>query len=459
MPVNAADAKLLIVDDDVDVLHTARLFLKQHFPTICLETDPDQLPALLQQESFDVLLLDMNFKKGENDGAAGLYWLERALELDPEIVVILMTAYGEVELAVEALKKGAVDFVQKPWKNEKLLATVMAGWQLRQSKREVERLRNTQQKLQGDIRQRFGGFVGVSPAIQHVYELIEKVASTDANVLILGENGTGKELVARALHEHSLRRKEAFISVDLGAISETLFESELFGHVKGAFTDAREDRPGRVVLASGGTIFLDEIGNLSPSLQAKLLTVLQNRTITRVGSHQARAVNIRLISATNMPLYEMVTSKTFRPDLLYRINTVEIRMPSLRERVEDIPLLLHHFLNLYGKKYKKSALKVDKQTVERLKKYAWPGNIRELQHAVERAVILSDGKVITASNLFPSTIIPPASVPNRTLKLDEVEKNYLIEVIHRYRGNISKVAQELGMTRTALYRRINKYGL
>ncbi|MES2733810.1 MAG: sigma-54 dependent transcriptional regulator [Bacteroidota bacterium] len=458
MPVSSANAQLLMVDDDEDILHTARMFLKQYFPAIRLETDPSRLPSLLAQQRYDVLLLDMNFQKGENDGAAGLYWLERVLLLDPDIVIIPMTAYGDVELAVQALKLGAVDFVQKPWKNEKLLATVLAAWQLRQSKGEVARLRTTQQTIQADICQGFGGIIGSSPAIGRVYDLIEKVASTDANVLVLGENGTGKELVARSLHEQSLRRSEGFISVDLGAISETLFESELFGHVKGAFTDAREDKPGRFELASGGTLFLDEIGNLSLTLQAKLLTVLQNRTVTRVGSHQMKALDIRLICATNMPLHEMVADKTFRPDLLYRINTVEIRMPSLRERVEDIPLLFNHFLHQYGKKYRKIGLKAEKQTLDQLKKYAWPGNIRELQHAVERAVILSEGKVITANDLFSRTPTA-ASTSGRTLTLEEVEKNYLIEVIHRYQGNISKVALELGMTRPALYRRINKYGL
>jgi DNA-binding NtrC family response regulator len=323
----------------------------------------------------------------------------------------------------------------------------------------VEKLRNTQQKLSADIQVQYGDLLGQSPAISEVYKLIEKVAPTDADVLILGENGTGKELVARALHKHSLRSKEVFISVDLGAISETLFESELFGHVKGAFTDAKEDKPGRFELASGGTIFLDEIGNLSLPLQAKLLTVLQSRKVRRVGSSQEKKLDIRLICATNMPLYDMVQENTFRQDLLYRINTVEIRVPALRERGEDLPLLVNHFMQVYTKKYKKPPLRIEHAVLNKLKKYNWPGNIRELQHAVERAVILTDNSVISSAELFLSRQQVPEKPAGRTLSLEEVERRYLVELIEKNEGNISRVAKELGMTRPALYRRINKYGL
>jgi DNA-binding NtrC family response regulator len=457
--MNKLEGNILIVDDDLDVLSTARMFLKQHGFTVQTEQKPSAIPAILARSSFDVILLDMNFTKGDNDGKEGLYWLEQILQIDIHAIVILITAYGEVELAVQAIKQGATDFVLKPWKNEKLLATIMSALQLRKSKLEVEKLRNTQQKLSADISQQYGDLIGNSPAMQEVYALIEKVAPTDADVLILGENGTGKELVARALHKHSLRSKEVFISVDLGAITETLFESELFGHVKGAFTDAKEDKPGRFELASGGTIFLDEIGNLSPALQAKLLTVLQNRKVRRVGAQQEKKIDIRLICATNMPLYEMVYENSFRQDLLYRINTVEIRVPALRERSEDIPLLIEHFMQVYTRKYKKPPLRLEPQVLNNLKKYEWPGNIRELQHAVERVVILSDGKVISSADLFLHKQRTPQKSTSRTLSLEEVERKYLMELIEKNEGNISKVAKELGMTRPALYRRINKYGL
>lgn len=453
------EGSILIVDDDPDVLSTARMFLKQHGFQVQTELQPGSIPTLLSKSAVDVILLDMNFTRGDNDGKEGIYWLEQILQQDPQAIVILMTAYGEVELAVQAIKTGATDFVLKPWENRKLLATILLAMQLRKSKLEVEKLRNTQQKLSADIQQKYGDLIGDAPAIKEVYNMIEKVAPTDANVLILGENGTGKELVARALHTKSLRSNEVFISVDLGAISETLFESELFGHVKGAFTDAKEDKPGRFELASGGTIFLDEIGNLSLPLQAKLLTVLQSRKVRRVGSHQEKKVDVRLVCATNMPLHEMVYENTFRQDLLYRINTVEIRVPALRERIEDIPLLMGHFMNLYAKKYKKTPLRIEPSVLAKLKKYDWPGNIRELQHAVERAVILSDGQVISSPELFLSQVHTPQKNTARTLSLDEIERNYLRELIEKNQGNISKVAKELGMTRPALYRRINKYGL
>lgn len=457
--MNKLEGNILIVDDDPDILSTARMFLKQHGFTVQTEQKPSSIPSILAKSSFDVILLDMNFTKGDNDGREGLHWLEQILQTDTHAIVILITAYGEVELAVQAIKQGATDFVLKPWKNEKLLATILSALQLRKSKLEVEKLRNTQQKLSADINQQYGDLIGNSPAMQEVYALIEKVAPTDADVLILGENGTGKELVARALHKHSLRSKEVFISVDLGAITETLFESELFGHVKGAFTDAKEDKPGRFELASNGTIFLDEIGNLSPSLQAKLLTVLQSRKVRRVGAQQEKKIDIRLICATNMPLYEMVHENSFRQDLLYRINTVEIKVPALRERSEDIPLLIEHFMQVYTRKYKKPPLRIEPQVLTKLKKYEWPGNIRELQHAVERVVILSDGKVISSVDLFLHKQRAPQKNSSRTLSLEEVERNYLMELIEKNEGNISKVAKELGMTRPALYRRINKYGL
>lgn len=450
---------LLIIDDDHDVLETARMFLKQEFTNVQIEPLPEKVPALLASADYDVILLDMNFKKGVNDGEEGLYWLQQILKIDPQAVVILITAYGEVDLAVKAMKNGAVDFILKPWKNQKLLATVFAARQLRQSKKEIEKLKVTQENLADTLEQPYIDFIGYSPAIQRVKEIIDRVAATDADVLILGENGTGKEVVARAIHRQSTRNNKVFISVDLGSISETLFESELFGHVKGAFTDAKQDKPGRFEIASGGTIFLDEIGNLSLPLQSKLLTVLQHRKIQRVGSNSEIPVDFRLICATNMPLNEMVVQKTFRQDLLYRMNTVEIRVPPLRERQDDIPLLLDYFLQRYSLKYKRPGMKVEKSVLNKLKKYSWPGNIRELQHAVERAVILNEGKVIQSADLLINGGNVTPKKEQQGLTLDDMEKQFIQQSLLEHDGNVTTTARALGMTRTALYRRMKKHGL
>jgi DNA-binding NtrC family response regulator len=452
-------ARILIIDDDRDILETARMFLKQEFSHVQIEQNPERIPSLIQATEYDVILLDMNFKIGVNDGEEGFQWLGRILKHDPQAVVILITAYGEVDLAVKAMKHGATDFVLKPWKNQKLLGTIMSALQLRSSRREVEKLKITQEKLTDAIDQPYVDFVGDSPAIKRVHELIDRVAGTDADVLILGENGTGKELVARAIHRNSLRKNKIFITVDLGAITETLFESELFGHVKGAFTDARQDKPGRFELASGGTIFLDEIGNLSMALQSKLLTVLQNRKVQRVGGTQEIGVDFRLICATNMPLNEMVYEKKFRQDLLYRINTVEIRVPPLRERSEDIPLLAEHFLTVYGKKYKRPGMRIDKSVIQRMKKYFWPGNIRELQHAVERAVILSEEKNIESAELLINSGTQRPRTEQVPKTLEEMEKVFILQSLDENEGNVSQTAIALGMTRTALYRRMKKHGI
>ena len=451
-------SKILIVDDDRDILETARMFLKQEFSHVQIEDNPANIHNHLKVNEFDVILLDMNFKKGVNDGEEGFYWLEQILKSDPQAVVILITAYGEVDLAVKAMKNGAVDFVLKPWKNQKLLGTILSALQLRQSRREVQKLKVAQEKLSNDIDQPYVDFIGASTAVQRVHEMIDRVAGTDADVLILGENGTGKELVARAIHRKSPRRNNVFISVDLGAITETLFESELFGHVKGAFTDAKQDKAGRFEIASDGTIFLDEIGNLSLASQSKLLTVLQNRKVHRVGSSKEIPVHFRLICATNMPLNEMVYEKKFRQDLLYRINTVEIRVPSLRERVEDIPALVDFFLHRYSQKYKRNDMKVDKGVINKLKKYHWPGNIRELQHAVERAVILNEGKNIQSVELLINTSNQPRK-DDHPVTLEDMEKQFILQSLQDHEGNVSNTARTLGMTRTALYRRMKKHGL
>lgn len=452
------DGRILVIDDDKDVLVTLKLFLEEQFEKVQTEYDPELLLKHINSEIFDVVLLDMNFKKGEMDGQEGIFWLNEILKARPDIIVILMTAFGDIELAVKAIKEGAFDFILKPWKNAKLLGTILSAMKLRKSNLQVEHLLNAQQRLSEDLDQRFNTIVGHSTTMIDVYKTIEKVAQTEANVLILGENGTGKELIAREIHRKSLRRNKLFMNVDLGAISETLFESEIFGHVKGAFTDAIKDKPGRFELAEGGTIFLDEIANLSYSLQSKLLTVLQNRKVVRIGSNIEIPVNVRLICATNMPLHQLVKENKFRQDLLYRINTVEIQLPPLKERIEDIPLLIEHFMKLYSKKYKKEGLKIDRATLNRLKKHNWPGNIRELQNAVERAVILSSEDKISIDDFLLKKYYP--SFPfDDNLNIGEMEKSLVIRAIDKNNGNITRAAKDLGIKRNALYRRIEKYGL
>jgi DNA-binding NtrC family response regulator len=451
---------ILVVDDNEDLLLAARLFLKQHFSVVHTEQDPENLPTLLNNENYDVILLDMNFTIDATSGVEGFMWLDKILRLDPSAVVILITAFGDVEMAVKAVKTGATDFVLKPWQNEKLLATISSALSLRYSKLEVDRLRSREKQLSQDIDQRYHDMIGVSPAIQKVFATIEKVASTDADILILGENGTGKELVARALHRQSPRAGEVFISVDMGAIAETLFESELFGHMKGAFTDAKENRPGRFELADGGTLFLDEIGNLSLAMQAKLLSVLETRKVTRLGSNKPRDIDIRLICATNMPIYDMVAKNDFRQDLLYRINTVEVNLPPLRERQEDIPLLVDRFLAIFSKKYKKDITGISASALKKLQRYHWPGNIRELIHTLERAVILSESKMLQPADfLFPEAGKDVEGVVFENYNLEEVEKTVIRKTLKKHDGNISHAAKELGLTRTSLYRRMEKYGL
>ncbi len=456
------DATILIVDDEEDILLTLKLFLKQHFTNVITEHNPNLLPRMLRTHEPDVILLDMNFRKGDTSGKEGMDWLKKTIELDPSANVIMITAYGDVKVAVECLKNGAVDFVEKPWRNEKLLATIHAVTRLSESKQEVKQLQTRQRLLSADMDQHYGDIIGDSTAMKQIFQTIDKVAKTDANVLILGENGTGKELIARAIHRQSQRVDEVFINVDLGAIPETLFESELFGHKKGSFTDAKDDRTGRFEAASGGTLFLDELGNLSLPLQAKLLTVLQNREILKVGANQPTPINIRLVCATNMPLYDMVREKTFRQDLLYRINTVEITLPPLRERVSDIPLLAQHFLTIYARKYQKPKLKFLAETLKKLQAYNWPGNIRELRHAVERAVILGDGEVLEPHDFMLQNQLQQegnADSALPTYNLDDLEKWAVQKAMTRHQGNITRAAEELGLTRAALYRRLEKYGL
>ncbi|HEX5172006.1 MAG TPA: sigma-54 dependent transcriptional regulator [Cyclobacteriaceae bacterium] len=453
--------KILIVDDNEDLLKAAKMHLKRHFAQVDIEKNPEAIPALMNNEDYDVILLDMNFTKDVSSGSEGYYWLEKILDIDPSAVVVLITAYGDVQMAVRAIKAGATDFVLKPWENEKLLATIYSSMRLRESRDEIENLKIKNHEINQALNDRYSEIIGQSPAMQRIFQTIDRVAHTDANVLILGENGTGKELIARAIHRNSARKQENFVSVDLGSITETLFESELFGHKKGAFTDAKEDRAGRFELANGGTLFLDEIGNLSMPLQAKLLTVIQNRKVSRVGSNKDTTIDIRLICATNLPLYDMVKENRFRQDLLYRINTIEIEIPPLRERFEDIPLLTNHFLKHYSAKYNKHISKLSEAAMTRMHKHSWPGNVRELQHAIERAVILSNSNILQPEDFNFSTV---AGKEDGQLSLDqynleEVEKLLIRKVLKKYNGNITQAATELGLTRSSLYRRLEKYGL
>lgn len=453
------DGKILVLDDDQGVLYTAKMILKQHFETVITEKDPLKLDFLLNQHKYDVIVLDMNFSYGLTSGKEGIKLLKKIIAKDSDAHVLMNTAYGEIDIAVEAMKEGAVDFLVKPWQKEKLLATVQSIYALSQTKKEVKDLKTSQKIVVKDQQKDFDDIVSVSPTMQPVFEAIDKVAETDANVLILGENGTGKELIARAIHNRSLRADENFIKVDLGAISETLFESELFGHVKGAFTDAKDDRPGRFEMANKGTLFLDEIGNLSLAMQAKLLTTLQFKQISRLGSNKIVPLDTRLICATNMPLYDMIVEHEFRQDLLYRINTVEIKLPPLRERIEDIEPLAKHFLKLYGKKYRKEKMRLNETTVNKLRKYSWPGNVRELQHAIERAVIMANSHLLAPEDFLLIERPTQNVIATDNYNIEDMEKQAIQNAIRNAEGNLTKAAQSLGLGRSTLYRKMSKYGL
>ncbi|TFH02047.1 MAG: sigma-54-dependent Fis family transcriptional regulator [Calditrichales bacterium] len=449
-----------MVDDDEDILLAFRLLVQKQVAVVRTESNPRQIPELLQKESYDLIFLDMNYEQDVTSGQEGMQWLKKILAIDPCAVVILITAYGDVEMAVRAVKEGAVDFILKPWQNEKLLTTISASLALRRSRLEARHLREQQRQLSADIDQPFLDIIGQGAAIKHLFATVSKVAKTEANVLILGENGTGKELVARAIHRQSNRSEKVFISVDMGAITETLFESELFGYVRGAFTDARKDHAGRFEVADGGTLFLDEIGNLPPALQAKLLSVLESRHITRVGSTKSQFVDIRLICATNMPVQEMITDGRFRQDLLYRINTVEINLPPLRERTEDIPLLVDHFIRSFSKKYQKKIAGCSTETILKLQHYHWPGNIRELQHTIERAIILGDSDYLLTDD-FPFQVQQASAEDSQSTRysLGEAEKKMIMDVLKNCHGNVSQAARTLGISRAALYRRMERHKL
>ncbi|HSF45029.1 MAG TPA: sigma-54 dependent transcriptional regulator [Chitinophagaceae bacterium] len=450
--MNLKNASILIVDDDTDVLTAVRLLLKTEVAQVVTEKNPENLRALLQKTPFDLVLLDMNFTSSINTGNEGIYWLNKIREMGCKAAVIMITAYGDIDLAVRSLKEGAADFVVKPWHNEKLLQTMKDA--LQKSNRKTDSGAPYASKLDASI-------VGNSEVMQQLFHKTEKIAPTDANILILGENGTGKDLIAKAIHDHSLRTSGPFVKVDVGALTESLFESELFGHKKGAFTDAREDRMGRFEAANGGTLFLDEIGNITLQQQAKLLTVLQNRTITRLGSNEQIPIDIRLICATNLPLHELANEQRFRKDLIYRINTVEITMPPLRKRENDVILLARHFAQIYATKYLKSSIEFDTKAMEKLKAYPYPGNVRELQYSIERAVIMAESSTLTDADIIfsPLETATTREEDDDDLKLSTIEKNTILRVIEKNQGNITKAAKELGLTRTALYRRLSKYDI
>ena len=450
---------ILIVDDSRNVLLAIEMLLSQEFDKVSTISSPNLLISELRQNQYNLVLLDMNFKSGANTGNEGIYWLQRIREDHPDISVVLMTAYGDVELAVRALKAGATDFVLKPWDNIKLLATVRSAVQLNLSRKEIKNLRQREKELKTSINRYDKEIIGSSKPFAEMLKTVEKVAATDTNVLITGENGTGKELIARRIHRLSGRSQELMVSVDMGAVSETLFESELFGHVKGAFTDARENRTGRIELADKGTLFLDEIANLPLSLQPKLLAALQNRVITRVGSNETVPVDIRLISATNRNPARMVAEGLFREDLLYRINTIGIEIPPLRSRTSDIPLLASHFLEKYSEKYGKKPIEIAGRAMEGMVQHSWPGNVRELEHTVEKAVILNESGRITENDLFSGTASGYLPDPGDTLNLVEIEKKVIMTAIEKNQGNIKAAAEKLGITRQTLYNKMQKYGI
>jgi len=454
------NGKVLIIDDNAGILKSLSFIIKQEFEEVETMNNPGKFTSQLQSGTYDVILLDMNFTAGTNTGNEGMYWLKEILKNDLNAVVILITAYGDINLAVKAMKEGATDFIQKPYDPVKLISTLKSAYKLRKSKLQITKLTQTQKQLSDDLGKKHISLIGESPEIMNVLKAVKKVAPTDANVLILGENGTGKELIAREIHRQSDRVDKVFISVDLSSLSESLFESELFGHQKGAFTDAKDNRVGRFETASGGTLFLDEIGNLPISLQSKLLTVLQNRTITPVGSNKIIPIDVRLITATNKSLVEMIKDNLFREDLLFRIKTVQIESPPLRKRGNDILLLAEHFLKIYGKKYDKSNIKIGSDSIEKLMQYEWPGNVRELQHMMENCVIMAENNIVKPENLQFSTSIE-TSIPkfNSAIKLSEMEELTINEALKRNKGNINRTAKELGITRKTLYNKIEKYGL
>lgn len=451
------DAKILVIDDNKSVLSALEILLQFEYKSVQTISNPNQISSFPNFTEIDIILLDMNFSAGVNTGNEGLYWLREIKKKAPHISVIMMTAYGAIDLAVEALKDGASDFILKPWNNERLLTTVKSAYQLRKTQKEVHQLKQKESNLKQVINQTKNYIIGNSKALNSVLNLVQKVAKTDVNVLVTGENGTGKELIARELHKSSIRNNEVFISVDMGSISENLFESELFGHVKGSFTDAKEDRVGKFEAANGGTLFLDEIGNLSLQTQAKLLSAIQNRVIVKVGSNKNIPVDIRLVCATNCNLDQMVADGLFREDLLYRINTIRVKVPPLREREGDILVLADFYLNKFISKYGKAGLRINQVAQEKLMTYQWPGNVRELLHTMERAVILSEGNVLKPAD-FLLEVKGSVTIENGPNTLEEMELLMITSALSQNEGNYSAAAEQLGISRQTLYNKLKKSG-
>lgn len=449
---------IIIVDDNKNVLNTLRILLSNYFDETFLLSSPNTLITTIKEKNPDVALLDMNYSAGINTGNEGLFWLSEIKKINPNIPIILFTAYADIELAINSLKNGATDFIVKPWDNNKLIATLQAALALSQSRKEVNKLREKQEFLSGVLNKNENICWGKSTVMQELLTIIQKVAPTDANILITGENGTGKELIAKTIHNLSLRKSEAMVTVDMGSITESLFESELFGHVKGSFTDARTDRPGKFEIADKSTLFLDEIGNLSLPLQSKLLTALQSRNIVRVGSNKPIAIDIRLIAATNADLRKGVNEGNFREDLLYRINTIQIEVPPLRERKDDIAELVDFFLKQFQIKYNKKQLKISSAALKKLEDYHWPGNVRELQHTIEKAVILSDGILLNEKDFYLNSN-ESTDISLDIMTIEEMEKILIERTLKKHDYNISAVAQELGVTRPTLYSKLKKYNL
>jgi len=446
---------ILIVDDNKSILSTLEILLSPEFHTITTLSNPNQIPTELRKTDYNIVILDMNFQSGVNSGNEGIYWLGRIKETNPDVSVVMITAYGDIDIAVKALKAGASDFVLKPWDNEKLLATLKLAYQLNSSKKEIKHLKERETELKKEFNRDQKYIIGTSPELLRILSLVRKVAKTDANILITGENGTGKELIAQEIHRDSNRAGEVLVSVDMGALSESLFESELFGHMKGSFTDARENRQGKFEIADKGTLFLDEIGNLSFHLQSKLLTAIENRQITRIGSNQLIPTDIRLICATNRNIDLMVQNGLFREDLLYRINTIHIELPPLRERGNDIIILAEFFLKKYAYKYNKPDLKINNQANEKLLRYPWPGNIRELQHTIEKAVILSESPILKPDDLYLKN---SGSIKGseQFSTLEEMEIQMIQQALEKNNGNFTAAAEQLGVTRQTLYNRLKK---
>jgi len=450
------NGKILILDDNSSVLTALEMLLQTEFDDVFTLRNPNSLVASIQQHQIDVVLLDMNFKAGINTGNEGIYWLRQIQKHDPTISVVMITAYGDIGLAVKAVKEGAFDFILKPWDNDKLISTLQASLKLRKIKIENAKLVKTTNTLKQELKPTSQSIIWQSEPMKKVMEIVRKVAVTDANIFVTGENGTGKEIIAREIHRFSKRKNEVLISVDMGALSESLFESELFGHTKGSFTDAKEDRIGKFETADKGTLFLDEIGNLPLSLQPKLLTSLQNRTIVKLGSNTPVPIDIRLISATNKDLSMMIKEGLFREDLLYRINTITIKVPPLRERGNDLVLLAEFFLRKYAIKYDKPGLKINQKTIQKFLKYSWPGNVRELQHCIEKAVILTDTKVLYEDSFSLNVTNSNHKIDFQNKTIEEMENEMILASIDKEKGNLSAVAKKLGITRPTLYKKLKK---